>query len=203
MSNSDFDLTQQNQNIDRKIVATLERVTHAFRVLLWQESKVHALSPIQVQILIFLRYHDVDKCKVSYLAKEFNITKATISDSVMSLEQKELITKEYLQQDARSYCIILTKRGRQIAEKTSVYTNEARKPIQKMSDDDKEKLLTGLLATIRHLNESGVISIQRMCQTCRFYESDKAKDAHYCNLLKEPLTPVDHRLDCPEHELLV
>lgn len=50
---SDFDLNQQIQSTESKIVASLERIAQAFRVLLWQESKEFALSPIQVQLLIF------------------------------------------------------------------------------------------------------------------------------------------------------
>ena len=88
---SDFDLEFQNENIESKIIASLERVSQAFRVLLWQESKDFSLSPIQVQVLIFLLHHSVEKKTVSYLADEFNVTKATISDTVKSLEQKQLI----------------------------------------------------------------------------------------------------------------
>src|SRR5690554_2520049 len=90
---SDFDLVHQNQSTESKIVASLERIAQAFRVLLWQESKEFSLSPIQVQLLIFLLHHSEEKRKVSYLANEFNMTKATISDTVKTLENKGLISK--------------------------------------------------------------------------------------------------------------
>ena len=64
MSNSDFNLDYQNKNIESKIVAALERLSQAFRVLLWQESKEFSLSPIQVQVLIFLLHHSDEKKKV-------------------------------------------------------------------------------------------------------------------------------------------
>ncbi|MCC6691021.1 MAG: MarR family transcriptional regulator, partial [Bacteroidia bacterium] len=105
MSKSDFDLTHQNQNVESKIVASLERIAQAFRVLLWRESKEFSLSPIQVQVLIFLLNHNEEKRKVSYLADEFNMSKATISDTIKTLEQKNLMTKEYEQRDTRSYII--------------------------------------------------------------------------------------------------
>jgi len=85
MNKSDFDLTNQNRNTSSKIVASLERIAQAFRVLLWQESKAHALTPIQVQMLIFLLHHSEEKRKVSYIAREFNMTKATVSDTVKTL----------------------------------------------------------------------------------------------------------------------
>ncbi|WP_204332902.1 MarR family winged helix-turn-helix transcriptional regulator, partial [Klebsiella pneumoniae] len=76
------------------------------------------MNPTQVQVLIFLLYHDKEKRKVSYLAAEFNMTKATISDTIKSLEQKDLIEKEYEETDTRSYTIHLTKKGKTIAGKT-------------------------------------------------------------------------------------
>jgi hypothetical protein len=54
MKKSSFDLEHQNSKIESKIVASLERISEAFRVLLWNESKENSLSPIQIQILIFI-----------------------------------------------------------------------------------------------------------------------------------------------------
>lgn len=203
MPKSDFDLNYQNQSTESKIVASLERIAEAFRVLLWQESKAFSLSPIQVQVLIFLRHHSEEKSKVSYLASEFNMTKATISDTVKTLEQKDLITKEYENHDSRSYIIHLTKKGKEIAEKTSFFTKEIRTPIDKLHQDDKENLLLSLLNIIRHLNQSEVITIQRMCMTCRFYQSSPKGQKHFCTLLNQELHVNDLRIDCPEHDLKV
>ena len=96
MNYSSFHLTEQNQKIESRIVVALERISESFRVLLWNESKENSLSPIQIQLLIFIQFHAQEKCKVGYLADEFNMTKATISDAIKSLEQKELITKNYI-----------------------------------------------------------------------------------------------------------
>ncbi|MEO6831625.1 MAG: MarR family transcriptional regulator, partial [Chitinophagaceae bacterium] len=63
MSKSAFDLSQQNRSIDSKIVVSLERISQAFRVLLWKESKEFSLSPIQIQVLIFLLHHSDEKRK--------------------------------------------------------------------------------------------------------------------------------------------
>src|SRR5690606_14436176 len=129
MNSSDFDPTHQNQSTESKIVASLERIAQAFRVLLWQESKDFSLTPIQVQLLIFLLHHSRERRKVSYLADEFNVTKATISDTIKTLLQKELISKEYESNDTRSYVIHLTEKGREVAAKVSFFTKEIRVPI--------------------------------------------------------------------------
>lgn len=200
MKKSAFDLDHQNSSIESKIVASLERVSQAFRVLLWNESKEHSLSPIQVQVLIFLLHHSDQKRKVSYLADEFNMTKATISDTIKTLEQKFFIRKEYEQHDTRSYIIHLTKKGKEIAEQTSLFAKEIQIPIDKLHTTDKENLLLSLLDIINHLNKAGVITIQRMCYTCHFYKSTKNGQGHFCNLLNSKLADNELRIDCPEHK---
>ncbi len=196
MKKSPFDLDRQNKSVESKIVASLERVSQAFRVLLWNESKEFSLSPIQVQVLIFLLHHSSEKRKVSYLADEFNMTKATISDCVKTLEQKQLISKEYEPLDTRSFIIHLTESGTSIAKKTTFFANQIQIPIDKLPTSAKENLLSSLLEIIRHLNQTGVISIQRMCSTCQFYNSD---NGHFCQLLNQKLADTELRIDCAEH----
>ncbi len=200
MAKSDFDLTHQNQNIESKIVASLERIAQAFRVLLWQESKNHGLTPIQIQVIIFLLHHSEEKRKISYLADEFNMTKATISETVKTLEQKNLIIKTYEPYDTRSYIINLTPKGEDFANITSLFSKEIRAPIDTLHQEDKENLLINLLNIIRHLNKSEVITIQRMCMTCTYYQSSDDGQNHFCKLLNQNLHIADLRIDCPDHK---
>jgi DNA-binding MarR family transcriptional regulator len=199
---SAFDLEHQNSNIESKIIASLERLSQAFRVLLWNESKEFSLSPIQVQLLIFLLHHSGEKRKVSYLAEEFNMTKATISETIKTLEQKLLIKKEYEQYDTRSYIIHLTEKGKDIAEETSLFSKQIQAPINKLHSSDKENLLLSLLDIIQYLNKTGIITIQRMCFTCHFYKSsDNNGQEHFCGLLNTKLANTELRIDCAEHKL--
>jgi hypothetical protein len=52
MKKSAFDPVNQQYSTDGKIVAALERIAQAFRVMLWNEGKAASLSPIQLQVLI-------------------------------------------------------------------------------------------------------------------------------------------------------
>lgn len=195
---SPFDLNQQNTKIESKIVVALERISEAFRVLLWSESKENSLSPIQIQILIFLLFHSEEKCKVSYLAEEFNMTKATISDSIRVLLKKELVQKFNNPSDTRSYIIGLTEQGKQIAEKSANFTFNIEKPLSSLPEDQKKDILAGLLKVIYQLNKAGVITIQRMCFTCSYYQNEN--NEHFCKLLQSKLASKELRIDCPEHE---
>jgi len=196
-----FDPDYQNRNIEGKIVVALERISEAFRVLLWQEGKENALTPIQLQILLFIKFHSSDKCKINYLAQEFNLTKATVSETVRLLTKKELIYKETDTLDSRSYSIYLTEKGKKITTRSSSFSGALEKPIHSFSETQKQVLFESLLELIEKLNKAGVITVQRMCFSCRFYQPGKEND--YCKLLKKKLYKPDLRVDCPEHEVVV
>jgi hypothetical protein len=61
-------------------------------------------------------------------------------------------------------------------------------------------MLLGLLGIIRHLNQSGVITIQRMCFQCSHYKGASNGKGHFCKLLNQKLETMDLRIDCPEYE---
>lgn len=203
MHTQPFNPEHQLHSIESKIIVALERISEAFRVLLWNESKTYGLSPIQVQLIIFLNHQSEDKRKVTYLAKEFNMTKATISDAVKALDEKGLITKNYQQKDSRSYSIQLTLKGKDIATSTSLFTRELLVPVATLHSGDKENLLLSLLQIISHLNQTGIITIQRMCYTCIHYKNNHKCKNHYCSLLQSELKNSDIRIDCPEHEAII
>lgn len=184
--------------VNQKIIHALERISKAFRVLLWEESKQYQISPIQIQILIFCLNHKQEMLKVSFFAKEFDLTKATISDSVKVLVKKELLGKIPDTYDSRSYMVKLTNKGREIAQKTSGFTQALEQSVDQLNDQDKGLFLQNLLGLINHLNKTSVISIQRMCLTC--YHYSKHRNTHHCSLLSKDLKSDELQVDCPEHK---
>ena len=198
MTNSVFDLHVQNQSVDAKIVAGLERIAETFRVLLWQQSRDTGLSPIQLQLLIFLSFHQSDKRKISYLAQEFNLTKPTISDAVRVMEQKGLVERIPDPADSRSHSLRLTENGQQLAAQTAGFAQVLQQLVSQFDDSRKTILYNSLTELIYQLHRQGLISVQRMCKTCIHY--DYNGQIHYCNLLKLPLEADSLRLDCPEHQ---
>lgn len=193
-----FNLNEQNANLDNKIVAGLERLSQVFRILLWEKAKEHSLSPIQIQLLIFIRHHRADRTTVSYLAKEFNLTKPTISDAIKILEQKKLIAKFTDNSDTRSYTIQLTETGDKVVSETENFTNPLTEIIARSDQDDKLVLWENISGYIRLLNKLEVISVQRTCFNCRYFSSHNRK--HFCNLLNLKLSSQDIRIDCGEFE---
>ena len=198
MKKSIFNPEQQQNDISSKIVAGLERVSEVFKVLLWEKAKLVGLSPIQIQILLFIAFHKQELCNVSHLAKEFNVTKPTISDAIKVLDQKQMIVKDYSSSDSRSYSIVLSDLGKDIITQTHDFGHPLKHHIDSFDSSDLESLFKTLSKLIYKLNRNGILSVQRTCMGCTFYQ--KNKKTSYCNLLQKELSDHDIRLDCPEYE---
>lgn len=195
---SPFNPDQQAADLPAKIVAGLERMSEAFKVLLWDSAKEYGLSPIQIRLLIHVAYHPAQRCTVSQLAREFNLTKPTISDAVKVLEEKGLIGKITSTADSRSYTIALSADGQAIVDKTQAFPGPMSELVARIPRDQQEKFFEVLSTLIYGLNRHGVLNVQRSCFSCRFY--DKKPMGDYCLLLQKTLFPADIRIDCPEYE---
>ncbi|WP_353777208.1 MarR family transcriptional regulator [Winogradskyella sp. 3972H.M.0a.05] len=185
-------------DLNSKIIVGLGRISEVFKVLLWEQAKRFKLSPIQIQILNFVAHHTDNLNNVSHLAKEFNVTKPTISDAIRVLVNKDLLIKDFSSEDNRRYSLLLSAKGKEVVGQTENFAEPILQQLSKIDKSDLESLYTTLSELIYKLNSSGILTVQRTCFGCRFY--DNHKDSHYCNLLESTLLNSDIRLDCPEFE---
>lgn len=197
-TNSPFDPEFQNKNIDAKITAAFERIAETYRVLLWEKTKTIKLSPIQIQILIFLKYHKLSDCTVNSLAQEFNMTAATISDAVSVLQKKNLLNKIRNKEDKRFQFLRLTPKGESYLRKSISFIDSLFNSVSKLGEEEKEHLLSSLLKIIYDLHSQDILITRRMCFTCTYLQSDG--NEYYCKLLEIKLNNKDLRIDCPEHQ---
>ena len=193
-----FNPKQQQLDTTSKIVVGLERISEAFKVLLWQKAKELGLSPIQIKILLFIAYHKIDYCNVSHLAKEFNVTKPTISDAIRVLDYKELIIKDHSSTDSRSYSILVSEKGKKVVTATEDFAQPIQKQLSGINNTELSNVFKTLSKLIYQLNKSDILTVQRTCYACKFYDS--TSKGNYCNLLETSLKAQDIRLDCPEFE---
>ncbi len=196
---SAWDPEFQSGSIDSKIVVALQKVAETFRVMQWNQAKLNGISPIQLQILVFLKYHDPELCTVVYLSQEFSLTKATVSDAVKSLFSKRLVRKVGNPTDNRSYYLMLTKAGKEKVKKVEHYSGEINDVLSTMIKPAKNELYQFLVHLVDGLNDQALISLPRMCYNCAHYEGDRDVD-HYCHFLKKEMVPKQIRIDCPEYE---
>jgi DNA-binding MarR family transcriptional regulator len=185
-----------SQDVSSKIVTGLERISEVFKLLLWEKAKHIGLSPIQIQTLIFVAFHKSELCTVSHLAKEFNITKPTISDAVKVLDRKGIIFKDFSTTDQRSYTIQLTDLGKQLVAETNDFASPLKAQVDTFDVAELDSIFKTLSELIYKLNQNGILTVQRTCYGCKFYQKNDTSD--YCNLLQKELKNQDIRLDCPE-----
>ena len=181
-----------------KIILGLERISEVFKTLLWEKAKIHGISPIQIQLLLFISQHKVELCTVSQLSKEFNLTKPTISDAIRVLTQKQLVEKEFSPADNRSFNIRLSKNGKDLIKELTTYSRPLEQELNKMGKTQRDQLYSALTHLIHQLNVSGILQVQRHCFGCRYYTLQNQN--HFCQFLQKNLVETDLQLDCPDHQ---
>lgn len=194
-----FDLEEQNKNLAGKIVVSFEKIAEIFRVMLWEKSKVHGLSPIQIQLLIFLKTHRPEMANVSYLAEEFNLTKPTVSDAISALKQKGLLSKLKDSNDSRFVHLALTAKGVNAVNELISFSHDLERAVLTLDIEQQKNLWNNLFPILVSLQQTNLISVQRMCLNCSYYRTP-ANAGHYCAFLNKELQTTDLRLDCPEHQ---
>ncbi len=184
---------------NKNILNGLERLSEVLKAQLWDQGKVHGLSPIQIQILLFVADHPTELCNVSQLAREFQVTKPTISDAVRVLLKKELLLKDHGPADARRYNLRLTTSGNKLAGELRQYADPLLDALDHLTGEERTNLYATLTKLIFQLLRKEAIQVQRTCFACRFYRGNR-QDEHYCQFLETTLSKDTLRLDCPEFE---
>ncbi len=198
-----FDPSSQHGDVDKKIVAALERISQAYRVLLQEEAQRRSLSPIQARFLVHLLHHGDELGRVGRLAEEFGLSRATVSDAVGTLEAKGLVWREPWPRDGRVATLRLTSEGEEAAAGLSGWADVVEEQLESFAPEEKEAAMRFLMRLISALQGAGVITVARMCVSCRFFRPDAhpgGASPHHCALLDLPISGADLRTDCPEHE---
>lgn len=194
-------MSDVRDGIDEQLTAALERIGHALRVQMWEAAKRHGLSPTQLQVLLRLATDPPLRRRVGALAAELDVTHPTVSDAVAVLERKGLVERE---RPGRRSALMLSAQGSVIADDLASWHRRTSAQLARLPADDKQAALRITLELIAGLHRDGVITVARMCATCRFFrrgEHRGARRPHRCALLDMPMSDAELRLDCPEHEL--
>lgn len=192
-----YSLTKQNASVDAKLFATLERLATLFKSSTQEVSKRYQLTPLQLQVLLFVSEHRRDLCTVSYLARELLVTKATISDSVRVLVEKEILCRHTNPNDSRAFYLSLSNKGKALFGAIKADSAGLCYSASDLQDEQKIELLDLLLTLLKKNFDRGAIPV-RTCKTCVHYVP--SSDGFHCQLLDRDLSFADLRLDCPEHE---
>lgn len=152
MARSVFESAGNPNDQTAQIVLGLEQISSALRALLWQQAKEHDLSPLQVQVLLFIYFRGEEPVTMSLLAEQFKLSKATMSIAIKSMEQKRFINKRKAEADSRSYILLLTDWGKDIAHIAGFYLEPVRKIVSSIAVSEKEILLKNITGIIGKLH---------------------------------------------------
>jgi len=185
-----------------KVAGALERLGQASGVLARRAAEADGLSPIQLRLLLRLAAAPERRWRPSALAREFDVSAASLSDSIAALERKGLVERRPLGSDRRGTSLHLSGAGRRLAAEAAVPTAPLERAVAALPQAEQLALMGSLFALIESLREEGVITVARMCVSCAHFRPGAHSGAqpNHCALLDIPLGAADLRLDCPEHE---
>ena len=190
-------------DLDAKIVAALERVSHVMQRALWDSAWSHGVSPSQAQFLVYLLFYGQQQSvRVGDLSRRFGLRHSTVSDAVRALEAKGYLERTTDPQDRRVTVLRLTPAGKSRAAVLSRWAEQIRQLLASMDPQKKSVFLATLLELTARFQESGLISVSRTCTTCHYFVSNRYPNPqapHHCNLLNRPLALVDLQVECPDH----
>lgn len=171
------------QDMAETIAIALERLAELFR--LQQES---SMSSLQQKILAYIQGHPHEGVTLTLLHQRFGLGKATLSQSIKTLEEKGLIYRATDPGDGRVQRLLLTPEGEQAAADVMGFTHGILGVIRTLEKERLQHLSGALLELLHGLQMNGLISVEGMCFQCSFF---KLKEDPYCALLRKPLAETD------------
>ncbi len=182
----------------RRIAALIERLGRLAR----NQRYADGLNPAQWEVLRYLAVANRYSRTPGAVAEFLGATKGTVSQTLIALEKKGLITRRPSARDRRGVVLELARAGRTRVVMDPLRDLEA--AAQSLDPPTQRALverLTGLLAAMQARNKFHTFG---MCQTCRFFRRDGAPGErggpHRCGLTLEPLSEPEIVLICREHE---
>lgn len=186
------------------IVAAIERLSAVVRSLQWSAAYAEGLYPAQLQVLQLCAARQGEGLTLSALAAELSVSVPTMSDTVSALERKGLLVRRSHPTDRRATVVEVTDAGRQLLDRLQQWDAPLRAALEVLPEARRETGYEFLLELLRRLWRDGVITMPRMCLTCRWLRYDERTYAttYRCELLGMDLVPLQLRLDCPDHEAI-
>lgn len=113
---------------DLDLLLEVVLVSHFTQQLVRGEFEADGLDPYMFGLLVHV--HERGTMTPSQLADETRVTNTTIRDQVQNLVERGLLSRRPNPEDARSYLLELTSKGRRFHERGSVAHDRARKRLE-------------------------------------------------------------------------
>jgi DNA-binding MarR family transcriptional regulator len=113
---------------DLDLLLEVVLVSHFTQQLVRSEFEADGLDPYMFGLLVHV--HERGTMTPSQLAEETRVTNTTIRDQVQNLVERGLLSRRPNPEDARSYLLELTAKGKRFHERGSVAHDRARKRLE-------------------------------------------------------------------------
>lgn len=176
----------------------VERLSELLKIDARKAGAVHGLQPVQLEVLHYLticnQFSDTPMAVTEYLGQ----TKGTVSQTLKVLEKKDLLHKQTDANDRRISHLKVSTKGKRLLEDT-IPTAMFVKTCESLSENKQTAIADSLQQLITALLQANDMKTFGICHSCR-HNSKTENDDYYCNLVQQPLTVIDIKLICREHE---
>lgn len=193
-------MSDDDDDVSGELVAwPLERLSRLMRAREHEDG----LNPAQWEALRYLARANRFSNSPGALTRYLGATKGTISQTVMALERKGLVSKAARDGEKRSVAMALTDTGK-AALARDPWAMLA-KDVESLGGKTRRRLARGLRELLAAELQRGGHQSFGQCRTCRFFrEKGRDRDAggpHLCMLLEQPLSKADAERICVEHQV--
>lgn len=158
---------------------------------------LEGLNPAQWEALRFIDRANRFSRTPAALSDYLGSTRGTVSQTLISLEQKGYVSRQPSQRDKRSIQLELTEAGE--AALASDPLLEVANDIGRILGGETSALVETLRSILQAAIERNGSRAFGMCHTCKFFQPESDNGApHFCGLLNEPLTAKDSLAICVE-----
>lgn len=180
------------------MVILLERLSRLMRA----QEHASDINPAQWEALRYLsrcnRFSDSPGALTRYLSA----TKGTISQSLMALERKGLLTKQPRPGEARSVVLALTPAGRESLQDDP--WRQLAEMIETSGVKTRRRLAAGSSKLVAQILKSRDLPSFGRCANCRYFREGgaprDAKGKHWCLLFEQPITKSEAVKICASHD---
>ncbi|MEM9470812.1 MAG: MarR family transcriptional regulator [Pseudomonadota bacterium] len=180
------------------MVVLLERLSRLVRA----EEHASDLNPAQWEALRYLSRCNRFSNSPAALTRYLSATKGTISQTLIALERKGLVSKAPRPGQARSVVLALTDQG-QVKLRDDPW-QQVSAMIDAGGAKTRKRLANGSHKLVARIIKSRGLPSFGSCDTCRYFREggapDDVKGKHWCLLFEEPVTKSQARKICASHD---
>lgn len=176
--------------------ASLRRFTRLARLLRARDHS-KGLNPAQWEALRYLAIANRFSNLPGAMARYLGATKGTVSQTVLSLEKKGLLSKQAKPDDQRQTGLALTEAGQ------ALLRDDALAPFVQDMEALKPKARRRFSRAVSDLLAAEIARTEEpsfgLCSTCRYFREVGNGEASHCMKFNASLSAADEMLICVEH----